>query len=325
MEITTTRPASGGATLASAVPDAARPVDVVAARDSWRPHLGSLGAEDARRARELVTRAMEGLDGPHVIVNRHPAEAMELLDGRVERLTTSHDLRSTSYRPHVEELARAARDRRIDIETRLGTIGVGADRGATTYGSVVFDLQAPDRNGRLSPHHGVPRYGQAALVLDQAVLDRATFLPHDSVGVAQATKPAAHEQLVDVAVERIARDHLFVDDLPHPGRRTRAVSDAARELRKQQLLDVLRDPDERSAIDAVRTKLRGMTNRATYVEAQVRGGVRADDVRELRLLLDEQFAPRWTRTPDQRRIAASAFDALEGAALLRRLPLLRLR
>jgi hypothetical protein len=37
------------------------------------------------------------------------------------------------------------------------------------------------------------------------------------------------------------------------------------------------------------------------------------------------MAPRWATTPRLQRLGTSALDALEGVALLRRIPLLRVR
>jgi hypothetical protein len=304
--------------------DAARPADVLAARERWRPSLGTLGADDAARARELVQRASAGLDGPRIIVNRHPAEAAALLDGSIERLSTTNDRARLPFRPQSAAQLDAAADRRLRLEQRHGTVGTGAARGTTTYGTVAWDSTALTPGGRTVPQLGAYRYGQAAMVLDERVLDRATFLPHDSVSVAHGTRTAAREQLVDVAVERLARSHGFVDDLAPGGRPAPRIPDAERAARQRRLLDILHAPD-RVAVDAMRDELRRTPNSTHYVEAQVRGGVRADDVAEVRLATRPNMAPRWATTPRLQRLGTSALDALEGVALLRRIPLLRVR
>ncbi|MEO6866976.1 MAG: hypothetical protein ABI200_03050 [Gaiellales bacterium] len=317
-------PPSPAAMTVSPPEPPSRPTDVIAARESWRPNLGTLGADDARRAQNLVQRAAAGLASPYVIVNRNPAEAVALLEGSLTRLSTAHDKRTNPDDPRTPKNKAAAMRRRTKLEQRHGTLGEGAARGTTTYGTVAWDRSMPHKNGRVVPQLGAWRYGQAALVLKGDVLDRATFLPHDSVSVAPGTRTSAREQLIDVAVERLARDFGFVDDLGHGGRPAPHIPEHTRLARQQRLLDILHARDD-AALTAMRRELQTMPTNDRYVEAQIRGGVTVADIAEIRIADRPEMIPVWARTPEMHQATAAAIDALEGAAKLHDIPVLRVR
>lgn len=203
---------------------------------------------------DAITTALRGR-APFLIVNRDAAEAVHLLETG-DRLRTAHDL---SHRTAEQDRYVAGR---ASVERALDVYGDGVDAGTTVYGSLQFDPARTDWRGRTGPNTGYPdRFGSVAFQLTPAAAARATYSIGDSFD-AEPGQLAGSSQLPQLL---------------------------ARTLDMRPLGAQLKGPV--SAPADVRTRLRDVT-RDGYVEAQVHGGVRLDDIASITVETAPERMPR---------------------------------
>lgn len=291
----------------------ARPADVISASSRYRPYLPELSIEDARRATDLVSTAINGMT-PTIVVSRPARHAITLLE-RSERLPTAFDRDARS-----DPLGEPYRQRRRQLEEHFGVHGQGADAGGTVYGTVRWDsiTHPGERLASWSRRVGGSSYfGGTSLVLDPVTLDRATFLAGDSFTWANVrrTSPAAYddthrvgarEQIGQVLTERLVR--TYGRPSPAPG----SPDNPSPPDISSAFLDLLERP-RHEAVNAIREHLVRQPA-AGALEAQVRT-VRADDVDAIVV----EPTPS-SDFPDRARVSVAERALLAEAAQARGLP-----
>jgi hypothetical protein len=273
--------------LFPSIPDAARPPDVVEAREKFvaaSPNLGHLSVRDARRAQRLVHAALESMPAPQIQVNRRLTNAEAILRSP-DPIPTMFDL-PESERPHDF-------DQRARVEEKYDTHGRGADAGRSVYGSVQFADRIHDAAAVMRPdapksskeftNMGVGYYGPVSLVLKPEVWQRTTVQPGDSYNLDALkveSRPGAVENLADVVAERVV-SHF---DTKRADGATQAIGTWDQAKAGAALKSILWKPKDQ-AVEGVRQHLAStaFTNGASMMEAAVRTADR-NDIAEIRVM-----------------------------------------
>jgi hypothetical protein len=274
---------AGDRLAAVAAPELAR----AAAR--YAPQFGSMTAADVARGRALVHDALAGLQLVPV-VNRWSRTGGAALEASGAFLGTVHTL------PPRNAADRVMRFVRRHWEQARGFRGEGVLEGRTVFASGQF---APaGRNGTADAvagldaiaarrgSHGVARFGDEAMVLDPAVLERATISGKDSGTGIFPARVAPIERIDDVALERLGRSHGFrFEPFSSASRPSIGVDGpASAAARRGSLRRLLHDTPDDVAVARLREYLTGpaMTDLDHMVEVQVRG-VRPADIAATRV------------------------------------------
>lgn len=261
------RLSEGGAFARSLTHDihASAPPDVRAMAATYTPTHPELKGKDAAAMLSVLDGAAR-IAVPRLIVNRRIGEAVGMVADGAQALTIH-----TAKPPNSSQAA--LQGWRATHEARLGIMGVGEYRGHTVYGSIVIDSRdahAGNAAGKLRKmglydrdvsvlDAGLPEYGSTGMVLHNRNASRTTVTRVDSLHDLQPSDVATMDRIGDVLIDTLTESQL------------------------EELLRANPSKASRQFVDHLQDLGRAHSRSGNYVEIQVRGGMSAKDIAELRV------------------------------------------
>ncbi|MBC7644077.1 MAG: hypothetical protein H7123_03045 [Thermoleophilia bacterium] len=243
---------------------------VMAAVASYVPRpLFNVAAKDAEWATRILSSQLEQ-HPVHVIIQRSPAVVQHLLQNDTHLLTMFDGAVPGELQSGTRAMSGYG-DARRAAELRMNLPGDGSVT-PTVYGSAHFATELRYEAGAPTPilNTGTPLYGGVGLVLKPSVLPRMT-ISHIDTFQTQPGDLAGPEHLADVLLR--SEKGVSYDELGN-------VSS-----REGQMLHAIRQRDEprlRELMDHVMLDFHGQTAHTQFVEVQIDGGIKLDDIAEIR-------------------------------------------